>query len=139
MILKVVTPEGRTFEGEKIKSITLPTSSGVITVMDEHVPLLSIITPGGIEITTSDGEVHLLAVSRGVLEVRRNSIIDILADTAERAEVIDIERAEEAKKRAEEYLKKMEDIADIEFARLQAKIQKELARIQIGKKWKKLK
>jgi len=57
-----------------------------------------------------------------------------LADTAERAEEIDIERAEEARKRAEELKKEKIEMDDSEYARVAAAIEKELARIKVGRK-----
>lgn len=137
MKVKIVTPEGRVFENDNIQSITIPTQEGIVTIMDDHVPLLSIIIPGAIELESKNGEKNLISVSKGVLEVRRDSIVDILADTAERAEDIDLERAEEAKRKAEEYLQQKEDIADIEFAMIQAQIEKELARINVKRRWRK--
>jgi len=61
-----------------------------------------------------------------------------LADTAERAEEIDIERADEARRRVEEMLKEKEKFDDLTFARMQAQLEKELARIHVGKKYRKL-
>lgn len=136
MILNLVTPFGITYSGENVEKFTIPTEEGVITVMDEHVPLMSIVAPGEIVITDADGKEEIIAVSRGILEVRLNSEIYVLADTAENAKDIDVSRAEEAKKAAEEFLKKEHNLQDVEFARLQAKIEKELARINVGNKWR---
>lgn len=135
--VRIVTPQGKIFEDKEVESITLPTKAGVINVMDDHLPLISIITAGEINIEKENDNVDL-SVSAGMLEIRRGSIIYILADTAEHAEEIDIERAEEAKKRAEEYLQEKENLADVDFANLQAKIQKEMARINLGRKYRKL-
>ena len=135
--IKIVTPEGVIYEDKQIESITLPTTAGVITVKDDHVPVVSVITSGEINVE-KDGHTVDLAVSKGILEIKRDSMIYILADTAERAEDIDLERAEVARKRAEEYINSQESIADVEFARLQAKIEKELARLSVGRKYKRL-
>ncbi|PIN97089.1 MAG: hypothetical protein COU45_04465 [Nitrosopumilus sp. CG10_big_fil_rev_8_21_14_0_10_33_7] len=59
-----------------------------------------------------------------------------MADTAERAEEIDLNRAEEALARAQELLRQEDKMADVDFAFLQAKIEKEVVRIHIGKKYK---
>lgn len=135
-ILKLVTTEGIVMDRDDIESITIPTTTGEITIKDDHEPMLSTIAPGGVEVIDAQGETTLLAISRGVLEVQRESVVHILADTAEHAAQIDIERAEEAKRRAEEYLKNIDDKADIDFAMLEAKIAKELARVEVGKRWK---
>ena len=96
--LKIVTPERTVYESE-IDQLTLPTQEGEITVLPNHIPLISVLAPGEL-IAKADGEEITMAVSGGMVEVRRNEIT-ILADTAERAEEIDLKRAEEARERAE--------------------------------------
>jgi F-type H+-transporting ATPase subunit epsilon len=66
------------------------------------------------------------------LEFDKNTLI-VLADRAERAEEIDLARAEEAKKRAED-LKKQKILAGEEYARVAALVEKEMARIRVAKK-----
>ena len=68
--------------------------------------------------------------------LNRSVELYIVADTAERAEQIDIARAEAARQRAEE-LMKQQQIADVDYARIQAKLEKELARVRVGKKYRK--
>lgn len=136
MLLKIVTPDGVTYDSE-IDQVSIPTKSGEITILPHHIPLVSVLRSGEIRITKQGVEVGL-AVSSGVVEVRPQSEVFIIADTAERAEHIDVARAEAARQRAEELMKQREVIEDVEFARLQAKIEKELARIQVGKKYKKI-
>jgi len=131
--LQIATPDGVAYEDDQINMVTLPTESGVISVMGDHIPLVSIVTTGEIVVVKDDYQIEL-AVSRGILEVRRDSKVYVLADTAERAEVIDLDRAEEARRKAEEYLQQQDSLADMEFARLQAKIEKELARIRVARR-----
>lgn len=133
--IHIVTPHGVIYE-DTVQKITLPTQNGQITVLGGHLPLLSVLKPGEIIITKQEGNIVSLAVSHGVVDVRASSIVYVMADTAERAEHVDIERAQEAKMRAEELLKQEQDLADVEFARLQAKIEKELVRIHVGKKYR---
>ncbi len=137
MNLTITTPQGTTYNGNNVKSITLPTTSGIITVMDDHIPLFSVVSTGEIIIKENDNTEIFLAVSKGIIEIARDSNVKILADTAERADEIDVERAEEAKKQAEEFLKKQFDNESFDYANLYAKIEKEMARIQVAKKWKK--
>ncbi len=136
MKVNFVTPYGTIYKGDNVEKFTIPTEKGVITVLDDHVPMISIVSTGEVEIVNEDGEEEHIAVSRGILEIRQNSEVYVLADNAERAEDIDIEKAEEARKAAEEFLKKQHNLEDVEFARLQAKIEKELTRINVGKKWR---
>ncbi len=137
MKVKLVTPYGAIFVSEKVEKFTIPTEGGVITILDDHVPMISIVAPGEVLILKEDGEEEVLAVSRGIIEIRQESEIYVLADTAERAEEIDVSRAEEARIAAEEFLQKQHNLESVEFARIQAKIEKELARIAVAKKWRK--
>lgn len=133
MHLSIVTPE-RVIFSDEIEYVTLPTEEGEITVLEDHVPLVGILKPGELLISRVN-ETIPLAVSGGVVQVRQQ-VITILADTAERVEEIIEERAEEARKRAEQILaEKSFDAA--EYAALSAKMEKELARIKVAKKWRK--
>lgn len=136
--LKVVTPEGYKYDSDGILAITIPTEAGVITVKEDHIPLLSVLMPGELIIEKEDNTFEL-AISAGMLHVIHDNEVHILADTAERAEDIDLERAEAARKRAEEYLKQKTSDENIDYAMLQAQINKELARISVAKKYRKLK
>ncbi len=133
---EIVTPE-RTVLKEEILSLVLPTESGEITILPHHIPLISVLKPGEIRIKTIDGE-RLMAISGGFVEVMANSRVVILADTAEMAEEIDIKRAEEAQQRAEALLKEKK-VDSQEFAILAAKLQKQLARLKVARKYKRIK
>ena len=133
---KIVTPEKIIYENE-ILQVTIPTMSGEITILPNHIPLISVLKAGEMKIKDKNGE-HNLAVSGGFLEVRGNNEIVILADHAERVAEIDIAKTEEAKQRAEEQMKKIKDIQDVDYARLQAVIDRELNKIKIAKKYRNL-
>jgi F-type H+-transporting ATPase subunit epsilon len=132
---KIVTPDGVIYEDDIVK-VTIPTQAGEITLLPDHAPLVSVLKPGEINIS-KDGSIIDLAVSTGILEIRPSGEIFILADTAERAEHIDIDRAEEARKRAEKLLKEHKDVEDVAYAKIMAKMEKELARISVGRKYRK--
>ncbi len=133
---EIATPE-RVVLKEEILQVTVPTEEGEITVLPKHSPLVSVLKPGVLELKKLDGEVEIISVSGGFVEVLLNKVI-ILADTAERAEEIDIERAEGARKKAEESLKDMRSVDASQFAQLAAQIEKELARVRSAKKWRSL-
>lgn len=137
MHLKVVTPEGSIYESTEVSGITLPTAAGVITVYEGHEQLISLLVPGELEVEKDGKVVNSFAISSGVIEVRDGSTINLMVETAERVEDIDIERAEEARARAEAYLAEKHDIEEEEFARIQAKLQKELARLDVAAKYRK--
>lgn len=134
MLFKIVTPYGIIYESD-VQRVTVPTTTGEITVLPNHAPLVSTLAPGEI-IVHKDGTPVSLAVSTGILEIRPENQMYILADTAERAEHIDIARAEEARKRAEELLRQEHDVANVDFARIQSTIERELARISVGNKYR---
>lgn len=134
---KIVTPDGVVYE-DMVEQVTVPTTSGEITILPNHIPLVSVLKAGELKLQKDKVELGI-AVSGGIVENKAGNKLYIMADTAERAEHIDIERAEEARKRAEELLKQKENVADVDFARLQANIERELARVKVAKKYRKLK
>ena len=134
---EIVTPE-RTVLAEKAKRVTLPTREGEVTILPHHIPLISIIKTGVIEIENEKGEIEIMSISGGFIEVLKNKVV-VLADTAERALEIDESRAEEARNRAEK-LKKELTTADVHrFTELNTVIAKELARSKAVRRWKKVK
>jgi len=134
---KIVKPEGVVYEAD-IEKVTIPTKAGEITVYENHAPLVSVLDTGELLIT-KEGNTVAIAVSGGFFEMRPDNKLYIMADSAERADEIDISRAEQAKKRAEEQLKKIQNVSDVDFARVQAMIDKELNRLHVGNKYKNLK
>ena len=134
---EIVTPEKVVFKKE-ILQITVPTREGEITVLPKHIPLVSILKPGVIELKGIDKKMEIISVSGGFIEVLRNKVV-ILADTAERAEEIDFDRAEEAKKRAEEEIKNIKHFDQERFTNISAQIAKELARTKAVIRWRRAK
>ncbi|MCR4284112.1 MAG: ATP synthase F1 subunit epsilon [Parcubacteria group bacterium] len=131
---EIVTPERVVFR-EVVLQATIPTKDGEITVLPNHIPLISILKPGVIELKTQERGREIIAVSGGFIEVLKDKIV-ILADTAEKAEEIDLEKTEEARKRAEKI--KIEGIHkdDVSFTDATIKIEKEIARAIAVKRWK---
>ena len=133
---EIVTPEKIVLK-EEIIQVSVPTKQGEITVLPGHIPLVASLKPGVIEIVNKNENRDIMSISGGFIEVLKDKIV-ILADTAERAEEIDIEKAEEAKKIAEETMREKRFDHE-QFADLSAKISKELARTKAAKRWKKIK
>ncbi len=134
---EIVTPERVVLKQEALQ-VTVPTTSGEITILPDHIPLVSILQPGVIEVKRADNVVEIMSVSGGFIEVLKDKIV-ILADTAERAEELDEERIKEAHKRAEELKKTAKAVDDVDFANVSARIETELARLRAVNKWRKLK
>jgi F-type H+-transporting ATPase subunit epsilon len=132
--LKIVTPEKILFS-DRVGQVSISTVMGQVTILPNHIPLVSQLSPGEVVIKNNGKEEGLMAVSGGFVEVLPDQVV-ILADTAERAEDIDEARAEEARQKAEEILKTK--VADAEqFAVFTAQIEKEMARLKVARKYKK--
>lgn len=133
IIFKIITPDKAVFEDE-VYQITLPVLDGDVTILPDHIPYIASIKAGEIIVRKESPQDKgiSLSVSGGFLEFHGN-VLTLLADTAEHAEEIDIERAEQGRKRAEEL--KEQTYADKEdYARVIAKLEKEMARIRVAKK-----
>jgi F-type H+-transporting ATPase subunit epsilon len=99
--LDIVTAEKLVYS-DKVDMVIVPGIVGELGILPSHAPLMTMLQPGELRIKKGTEETDM-AVSGGFLEVRPDHVI-ILADTAERAEDIDIARAEAAKKRAQDSL-----------------------------------
>ncbi|MCK5122685.1 MAG: ATP synthase F1 subunit epsilon [Candidatus Pacebacteria bacterium] len=131
--LQIITPEKIAYK-DKADQITLPTGDGEITIMANHIPLISTMKHGELVIK-NDGKEIPMAVCNGFIEVKRNCII-IMTDIAERVEEIDEQKAEEAKKKAKDLLKEKDRISDVAFADATALLEKSLARIRVARRRK---
>jgi F-type H+-transporting ATPase subunit epsilon len=124
--LEVVSPE-RELVHESVLSVSIPGKNGYLGILPGHAPLLSELQPGELSYI-EDHVTHFLAVSWGFAEVLPERVI-VLAQTAERAEEIDVERAQRAKQRAEDRLGNV-TATDIDFERARAALMRSLARLQ---------
>ncbi|HET9183765.1 MAG TPA: F0F1 ATP synthase subunit epsilon [Candidatus Angelobacter sp.] len=128
--LEVVTPE-RVVVSDTAEYIEMPGSTGYIGVLPAHAPLLTELAPGEINYRTG-GQVKRLAVGWGLAEVLPEKVT-VLANVAERAEEIDVARAQAAKARAEEALRTATPGVNLEET--ETALQRANARLQVaGKK-----
>ncbi len=130
---EIATPERQVLK-EEITQVSLPTKQGEITILPGHVPLVAILDTGVIGITKQDGYHDILSLSGGFVEVLKRKVV-ILADIAERAEEIDVEKARDAKERAKKDIKHIRQSDKERFAEINAKIAKELTRTKAVKRW----
>jgi F-type H+-transporting ATPase subunit epsilon len=98
---EIVSQDRMVFDGDA-DIVVLPGTDGEMGILPHHSPLLTTLKFGVVKVRTKLGE-KIFAVAGGIAEVQPD-IVTILADAAENVEEIDITRAEEARKRAEEYL-----------------------------------
>ncbi len=126
--LDVVTAERMVYSGE-VDMVVAPGYEGQLGILPHHTPLMTTLLPGELRIKKGAEEV-LLAISGGFLEVRPDRVV-VLADAAERAEEIDVERAEAARKRAWERLTQQRE-AGVDGARAEASLRRSLARLRVA-------
>ena len=127
LLLEVVTPD-KSLVREDVDEVQLPGSEGYFGVLPGHTPLLATLQVG--EMWYGIGsEKHYLALAFGFVEVLPGRVT-VLAQLAERAKDIDIERAEAARRRAEERLS--EAAPDMDFERARIAMMKSLIRLQVA-------
>jgi F-type H+-transporting ATPase subunit epsilon len=129
--LTIATPSRKIYSDE-VEQITLTTTSGEITILPKHVPIISHLETGHVMVK-KDGKETYFAIDGGILEVRHDNSVIVLSDKSERADEIDIERAEEAAKKAAEYMKNPEETG-FDYTKLQAMMKREENRARIARK-----
>ena len=126
--LEIVTAERVVFS-EDVDVVVAPGIEGELGILPRHAPLMTTLQPGELRVRKG-GEEFSLAISGGFLEVRPDRVI-VLADSAERAEEIDIARAEEAKRRAEQLLTERY-VPEVDAARVEASLRRSLTRLRVA-------
>ena len=114
--LQIVTPK-RVVYNARVESFSAPGVLGGFQVLHSHAPLLSLLRVGEVKVRGANGDLTRYATSGGVVEVRNNKVV-MLAETAERAEEIDVERAKASATRAHKRLADRKAGVDIERARI---------------------
>jgi F-type H+-transporting ATPase subunit epsilon len=132
--LDVVTAE-KVVYSDNVDVIVISGEAGVFAVLPHHAPLMTTLKPGELLIKKGREEVSLV-IGGGFVEVRPDHVI-VLADVAERTDEIDITRAEEAKKRAQDALSHVGSTDEAALA--EAALRRALARIEVAERRKKRK
>ena len=127
--LEVTTPERRVVR-EDVEEAQIPARNGYLGVLPGHAPLLAQLKPGEISYRQS-GRTYHLAVTGGFVEVQSDQT-KVLVDTAERAEEIDLVRAQASRQRAEERLR--QSTADIDVERARVALERALVRAHVAGK-----
>jgi F-type H+-transporting ATPase subunit epsilon len=129
LALEIVTPDRAIAHGE-VDEVQLPGAEGYLGILPGHTPLLASLRVG--EMWYRQGEeIHYLFVAFGFAEVLPDRVI-ILAQTAERAEEIDVVRAEASKQQAEE--RAIHPQVDMDFERARISMMKSLIRLQVAER-----
>ena len=131
--LVIVTPE-RQLLRETVVEVTLPGGDGCLGILPGHAPLITELGIGELTYHAKGAsEAGHMAVISGFAEVLGDRVT-VLAETAERPEEIDVARAEEAKKRAEQRLASASSDPNVDWGRAAIALQRSLIRIQVARK-----
>jgi len=125
--LYIVSPE-RSLVNEQVDEVEIPGADGYFGVLPGHTPLLALLGAGELWYRQGQDKVYL-SIAFGFAEVQPDRVT-ILAQIAEKAEEIDVERAQAAKKRAEERL--AQPTIDMDFERARIALMKALIRLQVS-------
>jgi F-type H+-transporting ATPase subunit epsilon len=130
ILLEIVTPERLAYSGE-VDSVQVPGSEGEMGILPHHAPLVSMLGIGELVIRTGGAE-ELFAIVGGFVQVRPDKVV-VMAETADLASEIDLERAQEARREAERAIETgYHEPADLAVAR--AQLQQALLRIRVAER-----
>jgi len=129
---EIITAE-RIVYSDEVDIIVAPGSEGELGILPQHAALMTMLQPGELMVRKGNEE-DCMFVSGGFMEVRDNKVI-VLADTAERAEDIDTDRAEQARARAENRI--ATHVTDVDLSRARAAMLRSLMRLKVAEKSKK--
>jgi F-type H+-transporting ATPase subunit epsilon len=136
--LKIITPERLVLE-EIVEQVSLPTTLGEITVLPDHIPLITALASGDI-VAFVNGEHIPMAVVGGFLEIKQDekgiTTVAVLADFAEHIGELTDEKIEKAKARAEELKKQMENKEVVDYEHFATELERSLTRVKIADKWR---
>lgn len=134
--LKIATPEKLILE-ESVDQVSIPTTKGEITVLPNHISLISQLAFG--ELLAIKGEEDIpFAIWGGVVEISNNNIV-ILTDIAEYADELEEDKIEQARKEAEDLLAKKGEYTTEEYSDLKFRYEQQLARLKVARKFKRKK
>lgn len=129
-LLQVVSPDRVFYEGS-VSMVEIVTSEGEIGVLAGHIPMTNILKPGILHIVAADGDLYA-AVHEGFIEILPDRMT-VLAEGAEWPDEIDVNRANEAKIRAERRLS--EHSEDMDIARAELALKRALTRIEVAERY----
>lgn len=131
ILLKIIAQDHLVSETE-IDKISLQTVKGQITVLPNHIPLVAELKSGEAIVFNNDKQ-EILSIAGGFVEVGNNRVL-VLADRVERAEEIDLARAQEAYERAQQRVLDLKGKDDVEYINWVAQLEKELSRLKVARK-----
>ena len=130
---EIVSQDRLVFEGDA-DVVVIPGVAGEMGILPHHAPLLSTLKFGILKVRYQ-GEEELFTVAGGVVEVQPD-IITVLADAAENVEEINVARAEAARERAEEYIKKGPPPDTDEYLAMEAALRRSNLRLEAARRYR---
>lgn len=131
LLVEIVSPDGAAFRGEAV-SFRAPGVQGGFEILRNHAPMVAATGVGSVRVTLPNGNVAAFASSGGFVEVLNNHVI-MLAETAEPASDIDVERAQQAEERARERLEASQSQDERAAAKTELDIARNRLRAGMGK------
>jgi F-type H+-transporting ATPase subunit epsilon len=128
--LEIVTQERRVYSADDVEMVVAPGSEGELGILPRHAPLITSLQEGVMRVKRAAGREEVLAIHGGFMEVLPDQVT-VLADAAERAEEIDLARAEEARQRAEELMKQRRE-DKVDYVRAETALRRSLVRLKIA-------
>lgn len=127
--LIITTPEKKFYEGD-VDFITITSTEGELGILPGHLPMVAALSPSPVKLKNGE-EIKEAAISGGFAKIDGSEVV-IIADTAEWPEEIEVNRAREAKQRAEERMQ--ERLSEIEYLRTKIAFQRALVRLKVSNK-----
>ena len=132
----IVTQERSVFSGE-VQYVSLPGSEGRMGILPNHSSMLTTLGFGEVVVRNVEGNEEYFAIGGGFAEVQPEKIV-VLADSAEQADEIDIDRAQKARQRAEKYLAEGVPEDPERYAQIRASLQRAQIRIDVARKHRRM-
>lgn len=133
----IITPDGTVYDNDNATMVIMNTAGGQMGIMANHVPLIAALEISTVRIKHGEGTAEVAAVNGGIIQFDGHQAL-IAADSAEMPEEIDIQRAEEAKKRSESEIEKAKrEHNQDELARAEVHLKRAINRLNASKLIKK--
>ncbi|MEX2237313.1 MAG: F0F1 ATP synthase subunit epsilon [Dehalococcoidia bacterium] len=127
--VEILTAEKLVYQAEGVDEVIVPGADGELAILPRHAALITLLGSGELRVLRG-GEEESLALAGGFMEVRDNEVT-ILSDIADRAEEIDVDKAREARDRAQVEL---EQASEENYAAVQAALSSALLRLRVAEK-----
>jgi F-type H+-transporting ATPase subunit epsilon len=130
---EITTGERLVYQDTDVDMVVAPGIEGALGILPQHAPLVTTLQAGELRVKKG-AEEHVLVVTGGFMEVTGDRVL-ILADAAERIEEIDVARADEARRRAQDRLAN-QGVEDVDLAAAEAALRRSLVRLRIARRWR---